>query len=118
MPSRSSLQLCEVMPLTHVWNSKGVLVGGGVWGLPAGRRPWQRTKDLREAKGKEDMGHGVNAGTMDAWRLLERRGPRRRVRQAGRARDGQKRDRSPWGLGNARLDSGPPGLQVLPPRWL
>ena len=66
MPSRSSLQLCEVMTLMHVWNSKGVLVGGGVWGLSFGRRPWQRTKDLREAKGKEDMGHEVNAGRLEA----------------------------------------------------
>ena len=65
------------MSLMHMWNSKGVLVGGRVWGLPAGKRPWQWMKDLRQGKGKVETGHGVNAGTMDAWRLLERRGPRK-----------------------------------------
>lgn len=75
------------MSLMHVWNSKGVLVGGGVWGLPAGKRPWQWTKDLREAKGKAETGHGVNAGTMDAWRLLERREPRKG--QAGEENQGR-----------------------------
>lgn len=58
-------------------------------------------KDLRQGKGKAESGQGVNAGTMDAWRLLERRGPRKG--QAG----GENQGRAEEGL----VPVGPGGQQ-------